>query len=122
MYGAGCWVVNCSVWASTAFTPSWSVGILPATTSSQFLITPPKNQLKSQACLGSAPYWKVATQSSAVTGVSSDQIRLGSMLNVHTRLVESTLHLVAAPGTTSKFLLMRTSGSVIRSALAPARS
>src|SRR5690242_2952681 len=60
-YGAGDSVVIWSVFASAAFTPSWSTGTLPATTSFQFLITPPKNQVKSQACFGSAPYCSVAT-------------------------------------------------------------
>src|SRR4030088_617516 len=53
--GADCWVSIWSVCGSTALTPRASNGCLPATTSSQFLIMPPKNQVKSQACLGSAP-------------------------------------------------------------------
>src|SRR5437762_5332240 len=53
--GAGCCVSICRVCGSIALTPSASNGCLPATTSSQFLMMPLKNQVKSQACLGSAP-------------------------------------------------------------------
>ena len=51
-----------------------STPALPAIASSQPVITPWKNQVKSQACSGFAAYWNVATQSAAVSGLPSLQV------------------------------------------------
>src|SRR2546428_2135670 len=83
--------------------------MVPFTASSHPLMAL-KNQAKSQACLGSAPRRKVATNSSAVKGVRSDHVTDLSRWNVQVSPSLEASQLLAAAGTRLKFLSNRTSG------------
>ncbi len=61
-------------------------------------MTPDQNQLKSQACLGSAEYRMVSTKSAAVSSLPSDHMIPGLRVKVQLSLSADCSQLVAAPG------------------------
>ena len=88
---------------------------VPSTASVQFFSAPWKYQVKSQAASGDAAFWKVATQSLAVTGLPSLQVSPSRILKVQVLPSSELSHDSADAGSNSKSLFNRTSGSLNRS-------